>query len=114
MKQSVVVVNKGGGNLGTSGSVSFQFRKMGVFRLDPSGIDQDDLELYLMDHGLDEMGESTGEKGEPVLLDVGGRIGLEHPFAKTAFAVCLSRLPVGSSAKTQAGLPTSARATATR
>ncbi|MBM4192220.1 MAG: YebC/PmpR family DNA-binding transcriptional regulator [Gammaproteobacteria bacterium] len=62
------VFQKGGGNLGTSGSVSFMFRKMAVFRLDPSGIDQDDLELYLIDHGLDEMGESTGEKGEPQLL----------------------------------------------
>jgi YebC/PmpR family DNA-binding regulatory protein len=59
---------KGGGNLATSGSVSFQFREMGVFRLDPAGIDQDDLELYLMDHGLEEMGESSGEKGEPQLV----------------------------------------------
>ena len=37
------------------------FRKMGVFRLNPQGLDQDELELYLIDHGLDEMGESTGE-----------------------------------------------------
>jgi YebC/PmpR family DNA-binding regulatory protein len=62
------VLNKNGGNLATTGSVSFMFRKMGVFRLDPAGIDQDDLELYLIDHGLDEMGESTGEKGEPQLV----------------------------------------------
>ena len=62
------IVNKGGGNLGSTGSVAFQFRKMGVFRLDPAGIDQDDLELYLIDHGLDEMGEGTGEKGEPQLV----------------------------------------------
>jgi YebC/PmpR family DNA-binding regulatory protein len=62
------VVSKGGGNLATSGSVSFQFKKMGVFRLDPAGIDQDDLELYLIDHGLEEMGESTGEKGEPQIV----------------------------------------------
>jgi transcriptional/translational regulatory protein YebC/TACO1 len=41
---------------------------MGVFRLAPAGIDQDDLELYLIDHGLEEMGESTGEKGEPQLV----------------------------------------------
>jgi transcriptional/translational regulatory protein YebC/TACO1 len=41
---------------------------MGVFRLDPAGIDQDDLELYLIDHGLEEMGESTGEKDEPQLV----------------------------------------------
>jgi len=62
------VITKNGGNLATNGSVSFLFRKMGVFRLDPAGIDQDDLELYLIDHGLDEMGESTGEKGEPQLV----------------------------------------------
>jgi YebC/PmpR family DNA-binding regulatory protein len=62
------VFNKNGGNFATSGSVSFMFRRMGVFRLDPAGIDQDDLELYLIDHGLDEMGESTGEKGEPQLV----------------------------------------------
>ena len=35
---------------------------MGVFRLNPEGIDHDDLELYLIDHGLEEMGDSTGEK----------------------------------------------------
>lgn len=62
------LMGKHGGNLGTSGSVAYNFRKMGVFRLDPAGIDQDDLELYLIDHGLDEMGESTGEKGEPQLV----------------------------------------------
>ena len=62
------VFNKHGGNLGTSGSVSFMFRRMGVFRLDPGGIDQDDLELYLIDHGLDEMGEGSSEKDEPQLV----------------------------------------------
>ncbi len=62
------VFNKHGGNLASTGSVGFMFRRMGVFRLDPQGIDQDDLELYLIDHGLEEMGESTGEKGEPQLV----------------------------------------------
>ena len=62
------IITKGGGNLATNGSVSFLFKKMGVFRLNPAGIDQDDLELYLIDHGLEEMGESTGEKGEPQLV----------------------------------------------
>ena len=56
------------GNLGNTGSVAFMFRKMGVFRLDPAGIDHDDLELYLIDHGLDEMGEGSGEKGEAQLV----------------------------------------------
>ena len=62
------VFSKGGGNLANTGSVGFLFKKMGVFRLAPAGIDQDDLELYLIDHGLEEMGESTGEKGEPQLV----------------------------------------------
>ena len=62
------VFSKHGGNLGASNSVSFQFRKMGVFRLNPEGVDQDDLELYLIDHGLDEMGESSDEKGEPQIV----------------------------------------------
>ncbi|HMN44334.1 MAG TPA: YebC/PmpR family DNA-binding transcriptional regulator [Povalibacter sp.] len=62
------VFDNNGGNLAASGSVSFQFRKMGVFRLSPEGIVQDDLELDLIDHGLEEMGESTGDKGEPQLV----------------------------------------------
>jgi YebC/PmpR family DNA-binding regulatory protein len=62
------VFSKHGGNLAASGSVSFQFKKMGVFRLKPEGINQDDLELHLMDHGLDEMGESTGEQGEAQIV----------------------------------------------
>ncbi|HET7811922.1 MAG TPA: YebC/PmpR family DNA-binding transcriptional regulator [Steroidobacteraceae bacterium] len=62
------IFSKAGGNLGTAGSVAFQFRKMGVFRLNPAGIDQDDLELYLIDHGLEEFGEGTGDKGEPQLV----------------------------------------------
>ncbi|HEY2678954.1 MAG TPA: YebC/PmpR family DNA-binding transcriptional regulator [Steroidobacteraceae bacterium] len=60
---------KGGGNLGTTGSVSFLFKKMGVFRLDPAKVkDNDELELDLIDYGLEEMGDSTGEKGEPQLV----------------------------------------------
>ncbi|MFL6232626.1 MAG: YebC/PmpR family DNA-binding transcriptional regulator [Thermoanaerobaculia bacterium] len=60
--------NKGNGTLGTPGSVGFGFKRMGVFRLNPAGIDQEELELELIDHGLEEMGESTGEKGEPQLV----------------------------------------------
>jgi YebC/PmpR family DNA-binding regulatory protein len=62
------IMTKNGGNLATTGSVSFQFRKMGVFRLDPAAIDPDELELDLIDYGLEEMGESTGEKGEAELV----------------------------------------------
>jgi YebC/PmpR family DNA-binding regulatory protein len=57
-----------GGNLGATGSVAFLFKQMGVFRLSPEGLDLETLELDLIDHGLEEMGESTGEKGEKVIV----------------------------------------------
>lgn len=62
------IFNKGGGTLGNSGSVSFQFKKMGVFKLAPAGLDTGDLELELIDFGLEELGEGTGENGEEVLV----------------------------------------------
>jgi YebC/PmpR family DNA-binding regulatory protein len=60
--------NKGSGVMGNSGSVSFQFKKMGVFKLKPEGLNTDDLELELIDYGLEELGEGTGENGEAVLV----------------------------------------------
>jgi YebC/PmpR family DNA-binding regulatory protein len=61
--------NKGHGNMGSSGSVAFGFTRMGVFRLDPEGLgDLDELELELIDHGLEDMVEGTGEKGEPQVI----------------------------------------------
>src|ERR1041385_6563580 len=60
--------NKGGGALGNSGSVSFQFKKMGVFKLKPEGLNTEDLELELIDNGLEEMGESTDEHGNNIIV----------------------------------------------
>ena len=60
--------NKGGGNMGSTGSVAFQFRRMGVFRLKPEGIEPEGLELDLIDHGLEEMGESVSDKGETQIV----------------------------------------------
>lgn len=60
--------NKGNGTLGNSGSVSFQFKKMGVFKLKPEGLNAEELELELIDFGLEELGEGSGENGETVLV----------------------------------------------
>ena len=60
--------NKGHGALGNSGSVSFQFKKMGVFKLKPEGLNMDDLELDLIDHGLDELGESNDDQDNPIIV----------------------------------------------
>ncbi len=57
-----------GGNMGTTGSVSFMFQRQGVFRLNPEGIDRDTLELELIDHGLVGLDEGEGQKGEKQLL----------------------------------------------
>jgi transcriptional/translational regulatory protein YebC/TACO1 len=54
--------------MGTSGSVSFQFKKMGVFKLKNEGVNPEDLELELIDFGLEELGESTNDTGEEILV----------------------------------------------
>ena len=61
--------SRGGGNLGTTGSVAFQFTKMGAFQLDPAAIDdRDELELDLIDEGLEELEDGTAEDGRDVLV----------------------------------------------
>lgn len=59
---------KENGNLGTSGSVSFMFDQFGVFRLSPDGIERDELELELIDHGLEEMLDGQSDEGQPQLV----------------------------------------------
>jgi YebC/PmpR family DNA-binding regulatory protein len=60
---------KNGGNMGNSGSVAFLFERMGVFRVKPEDVeDAEELELEMIDHGLEEMGESTDDDGNEVLV----------------------------------------------
>jgi len=49
--------NKCDGNLGTSGSVVFMFDHTCNFRINPDGLDIEELELELIDHGLEEIFE---------------------------------------------------------
>lgn len=62
------IFNKGNGALGNSGSVSFQFKKMGVFKLKPENLNVEELELDLIDYGLEEMGESADDEGNSVIV----------------------------------------------
>ncbi len=50
---------KGGGALGTSGSVAFSFNRMGEFKIKNTGQNLEDLELELIDFGLEEIGEDS-------------------------------------------------------
>ncbi len=53
------------GNLAANGSVSYLFKHVGLFKLAPEGLPPlETLELDLIDHGLEELGEGVGEKGE--------------------------------------------------
>lgn len=54
--------NKGGGALGNSGSVAFLFKQLGVFKLNPDGLSAEELELELIDYGLEELGEDSEGK----------------------------------------------------
>ncbi len=50
-----------GGTLGTSGSVSFLFDRKGVFKAKAEGVNWDDLELELIDAGLEELRREEDE-----------------------------------------------------
>ena len=50
---------KGQGSLGTAGSVAFGFTHMAEFKLKSTGLNVDDLELELIDFGLEEIGEDA-------------------------------------------------------
>ncbi len=53
--------NKAGGSLGTSGSLSFLFEHKSVFKVkEKEGIEMDELELELIDFGVDEMDSDEG------------------------------------------------------
>ncbi|HSI75270.1 MAG TPA: YebC/PmpR family DNA-binding transcriptional regulator [Lunatimonas sp.] len=52
---------KAGGSLGTSGSVSFMFDHKAVFRFAAAEFDMEELELELIDYGLQDIDENEGE-----------------------------------------------------
>lgn len=55
------VFNKNGGELLPSGSLSFMFARKAVFHTDLVDMDLDELELNLIDFGLEEMNKSDDE-----------------------------------------------------
>ena len=51
--------NKNSGSLGTSGSVAFMFNHMGEFKIKKDNLDIEELEVELIDFGLEEIGEDS-------------------------------------------------------
>lgn len=52
--------NRNNGSLGTSGSLSFIFTRMGLFQVKSDGQNMDELELDLIDFGAEEINEADG------------------------------------------------------
>lgn len=52
--------NRGEGNLGTSGSVSFMFERKSLFKFLAAGLNVEELELELIDFGASEVFEDEG------------------------------------------------------
>ena len=49
------IFSKYGGSLGKTGSLDFLFERKGVFEMDAKGINLEELEFELIDHGLEEI-----------------------------------------------------------
>jgi YebC/PmpR family DNA-binding regulatory protein len=49
------IFNKNGGNMGTSGSVEYMFKKKAVFKFNKGNLNLDELELELIDAGLTDL-----------------------------------------------------------
>ncbi|MFN0249049.1 MAG: YebC/PmpR family DNA-binding transcriptional regulator, partial [Kofleriaceae bacterium] len=62
------IFKSNGGNMGTSGSVAFNFQKQAAFRISPEDADRDALELELIDHGLVALEDGESDKGEKQLV----------------------------------------------
>jgi YebC/PmpR family DNA-binding regulatory protein len=50
-----------GGSLGTTGSLDFMFERKGIFKLSAGGVNVEELELELIDHGAEEVFVEEGE-----------------------------------------------------
>ena len=99
------VFKSAGGNLGNAGTVAYLFQRMGVFRIPTEGIDPDELELDLIDFGLEEMLESEDDDGNPQFVircgftDLGNmQKALEErgisPASSGSEYICLNPMPL--------------------
>jgi YebC/PmpR family DNA-binding regulatory protein len=60
-----MVFNKNNGALGNSGSVAFQFARMGEFKIKNESIDLEEFELEGIDYGMEDIGED--EEGNIII-----------------------------------------------
>ena len=64
---------KHGGSLGTQGSLTFLFDHKSVFKIKPKeGLDLEELELELIDYGVDELENDVDEEENEIVVLYGG------------------------------------------
>ena len=66
------IFTRSGGNLGTSGSVAWQFSRLAVVRVPSEGVGEDDLMMAVLEAGADTMeadGDAFEIRGAPEALD---------------------------------------------
>ncbi|MER2996963.1 YebC/PmpR family DNA-binding transcriptional regulator [Pontibacter populi] len=56
-----VYFSRAGGAVGKTGSLDFIFTRKGIFKINPEGVDIEELELELIDFGADDIYEHEGE-----------------------------------------------------
>lgn len=64
--------NKTNGNLGTSGSVSYMFEHNCFFKIEKGELDLEELELELIDAGIEELFEEEAEDDQPAQVAIYG------------------------------------------
>ncbi len=91
---------RAGGQLATTGSLDFLFERKGVFKFPAEGVNLDDLELELIDFGLEEITveEGTDERSSEVtiLTSFPDFVGMQKAMEERKIAVTsaeVQRLP---------------------
>lgn len=89
--------NKSGGSLGTSGSLEFLFDHKCVFHIaKKDGVSLDDLELELIDYGVDELDEDNDENEIIIYGEFGQNSAIQKYLEENGFEITSSefvRLP---------------------
>lgn len=70
--------SRGNGSLGKTGSLDFIFDRKGVFRISGAGLNKEELELELIEHGLEELAD--GENGELLIYTAFGDFGAMQKY----------------------------------
>ena len=85
---------KFGGSLGTQGSLTFLFDHKSVFKIKPrDGVSLEDLELELIDYGVDELENDEDEDGNQLIVLYGGFEdfnGIQHYLEENGFEIISS------------------------